>query len=82
MNYTLTMFNTWQITLPKKRRSKYNTKHFTATEVEGGILIKPVYDDMNDTVYYENKDGFGIYSEKWIDPDTIIDSIKALHKHG
>jgi len=76
------MFNTWQITLPKKRRSKFNTKHFIATEIDGGILIKPVYDTTNDVIYYEDKEWFGIYGEKWINLDTIIDSIKTLHKHG
>jgi len=32
MIYTLTSFNTGQITLPKKRRDKFQTKNFIAEE--------------------------------------------------
>jgi bifunctional DNA-binding transcriptional regulator/antitoxin component of YhaV-PrlF toxin-antitoxin module len=61
MIYTLKSFNTGQITLPKVWRSKFNTKNFVAEEREDGLLIKPI-ENLNDSVYYENKDGFGIYS--------------------
>jgi hypothetical protein len=29
-------------------------------------------------VYYENNEGFWIYSESWIDPNDIISKIKKL----
>lgn len=81
MTYTLTMFNTGQITLPKKRRSQWNTKHFTANEVDWGILIKPIMDEPKNewVVYYENNGWFGIYCEEGIDPEKIIASLNALH---
>ncbi|NDK07885.1 hypothetical protein EOM39_01405 [Candidatus Gracilibacteria bacterium] len=76
MNHTLKLFNTGQITLPKSWRTKYNTKSFLAEETDKGLLIKPIMDD--DVVYYENKEGFGIYSESGIDPLDIIYKIKKL----
>ncbi len=77
MIYTLKSFNTGQITLPKVWRSKFKTKNFIAEEHEDGLLIKPIV-DSNDSVYYENKDGFGVYSSQWIDPEEIISKINKL----
>ncbi|MDP2670221.1 MAG: AbrB/MazE/SpoVT family DNA-binding domain-containing protein [bacterium] len=56
--YTIKSFNTGQITLPKKWRSKYPTKHYIAEETEEGLLIKPLlYESSKDEViYYENKE--------------------------
>lgn len=76
MNHTLKLFNTWQVTLPKSWRDKFNTKVFLAEETDNWLLIKPITDD--NTIYYENSDWFGIYSEKWINPDKIISRIKKL----
>jgi len=76
MIYTLKLFNTGQVTLPKVWRDKYKTKNYIAEETENGLLIKPFTKD--DVVYYENKEGFGIYSESGIDPDKIIKEIKKL----
>jgi hypothetical protein len=76
MSYNLKLFNTWQITLPKTWRDRYDTKIFFAEETDRWLLIKPIIND--DTVYYENKDWFGIYSESWIDPNIIISKIKKL----
>jgi len=76
MNYTLKSFNTGQITLPKKWRNKFDTKNFIATETEEWLLIKPI--DNNEVVYYENNEGFWIYSESWINPDDIISKIQKL----
>jgi len=76
MSYNLKLFNTWQITLPKTWRDRYDTKVFLAEETDRWLLIKPIIND--DTVYYENKDWFGIYSEFWIDPNIIISKIKKL----
>ncbi len=36
------MFNTGQITLPKKWRSQFNTKKFVAQETSKGLLIQPL----------------------------------------
>lgn len=76
MSYNLKLFNTWQITLPKTWRDRYDTKVFLAEETDRWLLIKPIIND--DTVYYESKDWFGIYSESWIDPNIIISKIKKL----
>lgn len=76
----MSSFNTWQITLPKARRSKFNTKHFIGIETPEGLLIKPVLDEAP-IVYYEDPEGFGLYCESWINPEELISSIKAL-THG
>ena len=80
MIYTLKTFNTGQITLPKARRSKFKTKHFVAEERPDCLLIKP-FDASDDVVYYTSNDGFGIYSDKGVDPADIISAIKKL-QHG
>lgn len=77
MNYTLKSFNTWQITLPKKWREKYNTQNFLAEETEAWLLIRPLV-KKDDIVYYENNEWFWIYSEVWINPEDIILKIKSL----
>lgn len=74
--YLLSMFNTGQITLPKKWREKFKTKKFIAEEVAEGLLIKPVISD--EVVYYENDKGYGIYCEQGMDPQKIIDAINRI----
>ena len=74
--FTLNLFNTGQITLPKKWREQFSTKKFIAKETKEGLIIKPIFDD--NTVFYENNEWFWIYSEHWIDPDSIISKIKKL----
>ncbi len=76
MNYTLKVFNTGQITLPKKWRNKFATKNFLARETKEGLLIQPIQDDW--VVYYEDKNGFGLYSESGINPEILIEKIKKL----
>jgi len=58
MTYTLKLFNTGQVTLPKKWRDKQNTKNFVAEETTQGLLIKPLSQNLTDTIYYENNEGF------------------------
>lgn len=77
MIYTLSMFNTGQITLPKVWRDKQETRKFLAEETEEGLLIKPIGKDG--TVMYENKKGFGLYCENGLNTDKIIDTIKRLN---
>lgn len=78
MIYTLSLFNTGQVTLPKKWRSKYKTKKFIAKETRDGLLIKPVLE--KDVAYYENRDGFGIYCEDGLPVDDIINKIQELNE--
>lgn len=76
--YTLSMFNTGQITLPKAWRKKHNTKKFVAEETaDGGLLIHPLKKD--ETVYYETKDGFGLYCGNGLNTDQILKAIKKLN---
>lgn len=76
MIYTLSMFNTGQITLPKFWRDKYKTKKFIAEETKDGLLIKPLVKD--ETVYYEDEKSFGIYCEKGLDMEKIMQAIKKM----
>lgn len=77
MTYTLSMFNTGQITLPKMWREKQKTKKFIAEETPEGLLIKPISKD--ETIYYEGKNGFGIYCEKGLDVGKMIKTIEKLN---
>jgi bifunctional DNA-binding transcriptional regulator/antitoxin component of YhaV-PrlF toxin-antitoxin module len=79
MIYTLKMFNTGQVTLPKKWREECDTSHFVAEETQEGLLIKPLEEKSKEIVYYENKDEFGIYCEAGLPVDKIIAKIQELH---
>ncbi len=76
MIHTLSMFNTGQITLPKSWRAKYKTNKFIAEETKDGLLIKPLVKD--ETVYYEDKNGFGIYCEQGLDMEKFKQAIKKM----
>ena len=78
MIYTLSMFNTGQITLPKKWRDKFKTKKFIAEETDEGLLIKPIKKD--ETVFYEDENGFGIYCEGGLDMEKMIKAIDIINK--
>lgn len=71
------MFNTGQITLPKKWREKWDVTKFIAEETEEGLLIKPLKKD--ETVYYEDKNGLGIYCEEGLDTNKIVKTIEKLN---
>ncbi len=75
--FTLKLFNTGQVTLPKAWRKKYKTKLFIAKETPEGLLIQPF--EKNETVYFENKEGFGIYCENGLPVDKILQTIKKIH---
>ncbi len=79
MTYTLTLFNTGQVTLPKKWRDRFKTKNFVAEETEEGLLIKPLNTGGGKTVYYEDEEGFGLYCEKGLPVKDIIKSIQKIH---
>ena len=72
------MFNTWQITLPKERRKKYDTQSFIAEETLDGLLIKPILKQDNSSAYFQTPDEFGIYYPKWIDAQKLILEIKQI----
>lgn len=76
--HMLKMFNSGQVTLPKKWRTQYKTKHFTAKVKGHSLVIEPVRKD--ETVYYELEDGsFGLYCESGLDVDAIQAEIKRLN---
>jgi bifunctional DNA-binding transcriptional regulator/antitoxin component of YhaV-PrlF toxin-antitoxin module len=77
MIHTLSMFNTGQITLPKKWRDKQGTNKFIAEETDEGLLIKPIKKD--EIVYYEDDERFGIYCEKGLDIKKMLKVIKKLN---
>ena len=81
MTYVLKLFNTGQVTLPKAWRDRIKTKNFIATEKDGGLFIQPIDTEKSDVTYYESSDGFGIFSEKGVDPESLITRIKKL-QHG
>lgn len=81
MTYLLKMFNTGQITIPKKRRDRYATKTYSARETQEGLLISPVTLDKEEAVFYEDEEGFGLHYPKGKDPQDLIASIKH-HLHG
>ena len=78
--YPLKTFNTGQITLPKVWRDRFDTKVFIATETKNGLLIQPVEGakKKKDVVFYEDKDGFGIYCENGLPVDDIVAAIKEI----
>ncbi len=80
MIYTLSMFNTGQITLPKAWRKKFKTAKFIAEETKNGLLIKPLMKD--ETIFYQDNEGFGIYCENGLDTDKILKTIKQLNKNN
>lgn len=75
--YTLKLFNTGQVTLPKAWRDKYNTKHFVGKETKDGLLITPL--EKEELVYFENKDSVGIYCERGLPVEKIVEKITELH---
>ncbi len=78
MNYALKSFNTGQITLPKKWRDKAGTNHFIAEERPDGLLVRPVKINTDESTFYENEEGFGVYFPSGMDPQILISQIKSL----
>ncbi|MCF7830954.1 hypothetical protein K9M41_03095 [Candidatus Gracilibacteria bacterium] len=86
MSYALSMFNTGQITLPKKWRDSKakGVKKFIALEKKEGLLIKPLIIDEDHPLHdknvelYENGDNIKIIFKKGVDPSLLIDMIKQI----
>jgi len=71
--YTLKIFNTGQITLPKKWRDKLKTKVLIAEETPEGLLIKPV-ESTKSTFIDSIEDSW----QEYLDGKTI--SLEELQK--
>jgi hypothetical protein len=76
--YTLKLFNTGQITLPKAWRDKQKTKHFIARETKKGLLIEPIKDEDIEVIPYETDKEVGLIFPKGIDPRILINKIKEI----
>lgn len=76
--YTLKLFNTGQITLPKAWRKKFATKNFIAQETEEGLLIKPL-NEKDELVYFEDEGKIGLYCEAGLPVDKIIKQIEEIY---
>lgn len=75
--HTLSLFNTGQITLPKKWRDQFDTHQFLAQETADGLLIKPIF-PVDEVVEYCNEEEEGIFFPKGIDPQVLIDKIADI----
>lgn len=76
--YTLKMFNTGQVTLPSKWRKQFDTKLFVGKETPEGLLIQPLQESQEGVVFYQDKEGFGIYCEKGLPAEDIVKMIKEI----
>lgn len=81
MTYTLSVFNTGQITLPKKvREGRFrNAKKLIAEETEEGLLIKPLHNPKQSKIIvmpYSNKTEEGIIFPEGIDGEDLINLLK------
>ena len=71
MNAILTMFGRGQITLPKRMRDKFKTKHFIAQDTKDGVLIRPLYLDTK-VSYKEDKGKTSLSFTPPIDAETLL----------
>jgi len=82
MIYTISVFNTGQITIPKKiREGKFkNAKKLLAEETDEGIIIRAIPEKKDDLVYYESSDKkeFGLLFPSGMDPENLIKKIEEL----
>lgn len=74
---TLSMWGNGAVTLPKKWRAQFPTKHFVASEVPQGLLIRPILD----IEYYEEKDGtVGLRFPSGMDMDEFLELFRKASK--
>lgn len=74
------MFNTGQVTLPKKWRDKFDTSKFVAEETETGLEIRPISEEGDGVVFYQDEGGCGLLFEPGINPKVLIDKINRLNE--
>lgn len=81
MTYILSMFNTGQVTLPKKWRSQFNTTKFVAKPHKDGLLIQPlekVYPGMEESnmIYEEVGDEMSLTFKKPVKASVFADHLR------
>lgn len=70
---TSKIFGTGQVTLPKKWRDKFKTKHVIIEEVPQGLLVKPLVPSL----YYEaDDDNFGVNFPTGISAKELAKNIR------
>ncbi len=70
------MWGNGAVTLPKKWRTQFPTKHFMAVEKKEGLLIKPILN----AVFYEDAERFGIHFPDGIPADELLKHMKKISK--
>jgi len=70
------MFNSGQVTLPKKWREQFDTRKFIAEETTEGLLIKP----LQEAVYYEDEESFGLHFPMGISADELEKKLKEANE--
>lgn len=78
MNAILTVFGRGQVTLPKKMRDKFKTRHYIAQDTKDGILIRPLY--MEQQVHF--KEGKGEISLSFtppVDAETLLTDLRKAN---
>ena len=82
MIYTLSMFNTGQVTLPKKWREQFNTNKFIARPSGNKLLLEPLEDDTPEQLLDENVEifnkGDGIRFKKGLSGEGLDKFIEEL----
>ncbi|MBI5793906.1 hypothetical protein HZA87_02345 [Candidatus Uhrbacteria bacterium] len=74
---TGSMWGNGAITLPKKWRTKFKTRHFMFIEVSEGLLVKPI----EEIEYYEQKDGtVGLRFPGGIEMHDFLDLFKKASR--
>ena len=76
MIYTLSLFNTGQITLPKKWRSRFSGDNFIAEIKNDRIIIKPL--DVNNEKWVSVFDSVSDNNGKGVSIDDMISKLKDL----
>ena len=74
--HTLKMFNTGQVTLPKKWRERFATELFFAEETEEGLLIRPLLTG-EESSFLENETHIGVCFPKGIDPAVLMKQLST-----
>ncbi|NOS66983.1 MAG: hypothetical protein HOO67_01285 [Candidatus Peribacteraceae bacterium] len=66
------------MTLPKKFRDAFPTVHFMATQVDGGVLLKPIREEIE---YWEKPDGSsGLHFPYGIDAGKLADMFDEANR--
>jgi bifunctional DNA-binding transcriptional regulator/antitoxin component of YhaV-PrlF toxin-antitoxin module len=84
MTYTLSMFNTGQVTLPKSYRDQFKTNIFVARTKGKKLIIEPIEEtpeqlkDENIEIYDE---GNGIFFKKGLSGEGLDYFIKHLENN-